>query len=490
LQLADVVVKVPGAADRHEVHARFHGANCCRKTFACPFCGPWRAGQMRTRLLAAICRAMRCASCKSTRVCTCFARDDSIPIFVTATAPHEYGDDLRASADLTVDAWGHATGGSGGRARQRWCHQVGDVEEIVDFGTGRVRHKCTWNAVRVFDCTIGAPRAGLPDSVNKDAHGWHPHVHAIIFVPRAKMPADEAKWAAHIKKIRDGFAARWDSKVRELLGWPDGLQCVHPEHGVTFERIKNPMKAGEYVLKMAMPLACEMTDQYRAKKRSGLIHRTPWQLLADIVSARKLEDTADGLTEEERIDLAADYKLWAEWEEGMVGRQMLVTTNGFWRWAGIADLEHDELAAIVAAHGPPEPPPPKFITMVMIPPWLWTAMQIAHFSTYVLEHAEAGGPAWKVFVKYCQRLWDPGDGDGDNKLCVVSIGYGMDRQFLPAACPNYRRYPPWYVGADGEPWRPHDFVGQVYKLMRAANAVRVEQDERVEIERRLIEAEL
>lgn len=147
------------------------------------------------------------------------------------TVPHEAHETCRALRRAVAKAWGKMIAGEPWkRAKAR-------------FGiTG---------TIRALEVTHGN-------------HGWHPHIHALVFT-RALSEVEEAD-------LRLWLGDRWATIIERMTG-----KAVNLAKGFGFHRAASISEAGDYVAKWG-------TDSEIAKASSKVSRkggRSPWQLLAD-----------------------------------------------------------------------------------------------------------------------------------------------------------------------------------------------------------------
>lgn len=143
-------------------------------------------------------------------------------------------------------------------------------------------------------------------------HGWHPHLHCAVYVTRAWSDTERVEFARWL-------AERWRRYIARPVGGKrvsaiDAGVCGRPslEHGVVVE----PLGKSEYLAKMG--LAYELTAPWTKDCRPG--HRTPWQILRDMV---KLAAGADETRPQDREAYTVARALWAEYARAMVGAKQL-----------------------------------------------------------------------------------------------------------------------------------------------------------------------
>jgi hypothetical protein len=129
-------------------------------------------------------------------------------------------------------------------------------------------------------------------------HGWHPHIHALLFTG---SPLTEVQ----IADLRAFLYKRWSAMVEKA-----GYGRPSPEHGLT---ICHGQNAGHYVAKMTRQgLAQELIGSQNKSAHPG--HRSPVEIFADYA----------------KYEMPADRVLILEYFAAMSGsRQMTWSNNGF-----------------------------------------------------------------------------------------------------------------------------------------------------------------
>lgn len=228
-------------------YARFSGLETCRRVWLCPVCAQriaWKRGreleeQIRVWLEAG-----------------------GTVLFQTLTFPHDYSDPLKESAQIAAKAFTAVLSG------RRW------QDERNRYGIE--------GTVRTLEVTLGPS-------------GWHPHLHALIFLRRPRGVRAR-------RAIQKNFFGRF-SKVIQRAGYraPDIRNCPI--------EIVHSAEVGQYVTKFS-GVVRELTAWHMKKGRSQ--SRTPMQLLQDLVANNSAEDR----------------RRWSEWETGTYRRRQLTYSRG------------------------------------------------------------------------------------------------------------------------------------------------------------------
>lgn len=344
----------------------WRGVNHCDSIWCCPVCAPRRGQAYRNKLLATIARTQD--------------TEDAVCVFVTATVPHHAGDRLNRTADAIRDAWRHVFAESG-RVRSSWRDDWGLL-----------------HTVRALDVTVGD-------------NGWHPHIHAVLWIDAAMFEEEELElddfWPesptdarpdqkpTYLESLTDHFFARWDLGARRALGVQGPQMCVSPK-AIKVETLRSPEAVGDYVTKIAESCAWEMTARHTKQARSAG-GRSPWELLADICYQREEFAAAEDVENYPLEELEHDLALWDEYERAMHGRHLFRATRGLWAWAGVAELDDRQCADLVACYlGEDRQAKPR--PLLDVPGWLYSALVRDGVEWWPLELAERQSERWAKFV--------------------------------------------------------------------------------------------
>lgn len=281
---------------------------------------------------------------------------------VTATIPHHAGHRLEVVLDAITRSWQYL---KAGEPWQRWAERI---------------HYA--GAIKGSEATHGAA-------------GWHPHVHALLFLesdPGPEVEADFLEWmrGRWARKVESFF---WDPRARDAHAVaaaplnrprPEGFVSLfgrpHPEHGI---RITKANKAGAYVAKMGLGKEVSVMDVKGARKGN----RTPWRILRDYLEHESVRDAA----------------IWREWSRSMKGRAHLVWSPGLRSRVAPSQLElsDDHLAAAL---------PKKSVFVLEFDRMMWWGLQNAA--------SRVGGEDYGRTA--CNMLEMGGPDDGPELLRAVS----------------------------------------------------------------------
>lgn len=217
-------------------------------------------------------------------------------------------------------------------------HRLADTWDAVGHGWASVRNGAGWKA----DCRefrIGGYVRVV--EVTRGRHGWHPHVHVLLFV--TGTATDEEAEA-----LRGRLFARWSKRLaRKDLGYKTLEFDRHGNPVAVDVRVAKPHDVAylaEYLAKFgyapkgtadgsttSWDLAREVSRGDLKKGRSG--SRTPWEIL---------ESAATGQDWQAR----KDRRLWAEWELASRGRRQYAWAEGFRESLDLSKIRNDaEVAA-------------------------------------------------------------------------------------------------------------------------------------------------
>ena len=251
------VVRRTSTRDNGETfqHAYYRGLLRCGSVWECPVC----AMQIRAERGDELKRAV--ANWGAANVA-----------MLSLTVRHGLGDDLRATRRGIAASFQRLIRGA---PWERFCSKYG-----LD------------HHVRALEVTHG------------HRHGWHPHIHALLFL---QTPLSAAELAEATAWLQD----RWRNCVRRELG----SDFVPNDHGVDLRE----SKCADYLAKFSFELVDPGTKRGRGE------NRTPLQIAASAAEGRNSDDEA----------------LWVAYCAGMRGAKMLTWSKGL-RAAVELDVEKDD----------------------------------------------------------------------------------------------------------------------------------------------------
>jgi hypothetical protein len=259
-------------------------------------------------------------------------------LFLTLTLRHSAADSLQDLITSVRHCWSKVTTGRAWMADQKDSGIVGYV--------------------RTVEVTFG--------DLDSGGAGWHPHVHALVFVDR---DLDDSS----VKRLEDSIFSRWErAALRTGAGQPTR------EHGVRLQHVRRGGPSlGEYLSKVTdefgveRPVGMEMTRGDLKSNVSGWgrgLH--PFQLL-DVVELGGEEDA-------QRANA-----LWHEYESATKGLRCLTWSRGL-----LDDLFPDGL--------PEEHEDENRELVVEIPFPVWRDAGRRGVDVEILEAVEWGGSATTV----------------------------------------------------------------------------------------------
>ena len=210
-----------------------------------------------------------------------------------------------------------------------------------------------WAAFRRRYGIVGVARAF---EVTHGQHGWHPHLHVLIFLERPV--SDEER-----KVLRDALAARWRRVVLK-----SGLGELHEpddQHGCCL----TPIRQSDYLSKLGLEIADVYTKRGRGKES-----RTPLQIAHDILvhNGRR-----------------ADVALWREYVVAIKGTYFLTFSKEIQKLRKLLGLRATEEELAAQEDGPPEVEP-VCVASIGGPRW-YTLCRVRGARERILTRAELTG---------------------------------------------------------------------------------------------------
>lgn len=260
----DVTVSVTAGGQAH-----LTGVKRCGSIWSCPVCAPTIREQRAGDIDAA---------------CSAWTASGGQVWFVSATIPHQRGDDLGELMSRLQSVWSWAWGGDAGRELREVCG--------ID------------HTIRAWDHTYGS-------------NGWHPHFHALLFVRESELSLPAGKFLPTLvaQRLRESWA------MHGLEGkWVPGVSVdIRPV--VTADAI------GTYCAKVEGRWGAGLELARADLKRGHGVN--PWQVM-------ELASTGE----------ARWVKAWASWEKATKGRNAIVWSRGLRDVVGLGEeLTDEELAA-------------------------------------------------------------------------------------------------------------------------------------------------
>lgn len=267
--------------------ASLTGLNRCGEIWTCPVCAAKISEERRRELSAAL---------------VAHVGNGGAAYLVTLTFPHERD------------------------------HALGELLPKFSNALQRLQNSRTWKGVMKDAGRLGSVKA-LELTVSQE-HGWHPHVHMLVF-------ADPAGFAEGEPINDDGdlespaiyeLKKTWTNLLLKV-GLGDGSKITDMmQHALN---VRGGNQAAEYIAKFGRDerwgQSSELTKAYAkqgaAGERGGLLHFTPFQLLT----------------------WAADGDGWSiarfkEYAEAIAGKRAITWSPGLKKALGVVDREDDEIA--------------------------------------------------------------------------------------------------------------------------------------------------
>jgi hypothetical protein len=320
--------------------ARFAGILRCGSVWCCPVCAQKIALQRGEELRAAMEKHLAAGGGA---------------LFITLTIRHAIYDGLKWLRSQILSGGKKKEGGSAGALR-------------------RLRQDKKFRAYMEELGAIGDVRAL---EVTHGAHGWHPHVHLVVFTHKP-APAELEMYLRTVNGSPLRLFDRWAHCVEKAgLQRPLRYSQKGEPVGVHMELVRSA-KIGEYVAKFG--IATELTSTLTKGAHDG--NRTTWQILNDLDAG---------------VDVDRDGRLWAEFSVGMKGARQLNWSPKLREYFGLGpELDdedvvylHDDEGEVVA-----EIDRPIFEFYARVPGW----------RACVLELAESdGGSAIMQFLEKCRK---------------------------------------------------------------------------------------
>lgn len=268
---------------------------------------------------------------------------------VTFTARHGHTDRL---ADL-MDAL------QGTRKTPDTPRRPGAYQRLITGGT--------WAGRKASDGRGHTDREGIRDRVGYvgmiratevtvgQINGWHPHIHAIVFVGGRTEGERGDKHVVDVTEPTESALKEWQDQWRSV--WTGALRKVNPDftpdrkHGVDFKRLETERDAnalGEYIAKTQDGKAPALELARADLKLASHGNITPFELLG------RIGDLIGGVPEDDAAgqgSLEWNLGRWHEYERATKGRRAIEWTRYLRQILGIdgGDTEEDDLDLLLAA---------------------------------------------------------------------------------------------------------------------------------------------
>lgn len=327
--------------------AHYSGVRLCGSVHLCPVCSPKIRQRRADDIDTAAQRWIEANGAGSV-------------MLLTLTMPHDYGEGLADLLRTVRASFGAMVSG------KAW--QMDKANFGVDF------------YIVAHDTTVGV-------------NGWHPHLHVLLFGGRELNDLE-------VMALGDRLHARWSRAVVKR-----GHRPPSREHGTQLERARTRRDVTRYIAQVVAgdddddrrtkPVALEMArGDLKTARMAG--HRTPWQVLDDLVSRRA---RSGDWTPADDADDDRDVALWREWEKATKGVQAIRWSRGLRKAVGLTTEKTDEEIVAEEVGG---------VNCFTFPEDLsWRAVSSTPGArAAVLRAAERGGPpAVKALVGAILRKW-------------------------------------------------------------------------------------
>jgi hypothetical protein len=203
---------------------------------------------------------------------------------VTLTMPHDFGMKLAELLPVIADGFRSVISG------RRWV----EIRKTLGIrGT-----------IRSVEVTFGE-------------HGWHPHLHVLVFIEGDPGAGGLADVAEHVR-------SRWTAYIER-----QGYRAPDEMHGVVIERCTSAAQAGAYIAKNqdGRAVGNELARADLKQGRGG--HRTPFEVLESFRWTGDVEDLA----------------LWHEYERASKGHQCITWSKGLRALLAAPERTDEEIAA-------------------------------------------------------------------------------------------------------------------------------------------------
>lgn len=197
-------------------------------------------------------------------------------------------------------------------------------------------------------------------------HGWHPHLHVLLFTERRLTAAERAQLIAVLE-------VAWGAAIAKLGGRPvvDGIGVKVVKAGAGVEGLARYLTKVQDGFEKArgMGIAREMTRGDVKKGRRG--SRTPFELLDQAVHGDR--------------DARA---LWHEYEQATAGKKCLTWSNGLKARYAVDEVD-DQAAATDAAAD-------EARTVIVLTDEQWSLIETSGWATQLLDRVEKLGGGFDV----------------------------------------------------------------------------------------------
>lgn len=316
--------------------AGYAGLTLCGSVWACPRCSAVIAWQRSAEIARAV---RRCQE------------DGGQTFFLTLTLRHRVSDELADLWGLLGKGWRAVVGCEAwsGRAPRERAHKSGARRLVPGVMGDRERFGIA-GVVRVVEATVSRPGSG--------GHGWHLHVHALLFAAGGLSTGLCADWSARLAAMmgrhaavdpewlgRVALSSRISARFTGAVGKAGGR--VPGVAAVDLRRIEDggAEYVGSYLAKSTYDVAVRLGAEVATGEQTKTVRETrnlsPFELLADAVTTERFgfptprhwEISMTGRGRFELVDTdtgevrelvpPALWALWLAWEQGSSGRRQI-----------------------------------------------------------------------------------------------------------------------------------------------------------------------
>lgn len=303
-----VQVRVTNTPDGSR-RAGLAGLQTCGSVWACPTCSAKILAHRQTEVESAVSHWLGPDSLAG-------LGGGSVAM-ATFTVRHRLGQSAADVWQAVSTGWtGVTTGAAWQDTKRRYGVEVARTPRSGKYA-GQTRWTTTLPWLRIAEVTHGE-------------HGWHVHLHVLLFLP-AGMSADG------LADLYAGMWSRWNAALVSA-GYDGGLQVNHAQFlgGADVAR-----KISEYVTKNTYAdagsgAALEATRGDLKSARFG--NRSAMQLLRDVAEASDIPAEADPA-------VARDRAIWHEYEQASRGRRQMTWSLGARDLLGLGAEVDDETIA-------------------------------------------------------------------------------------------------------------------------------------------------
>jgi hypothetical protein len=346
--------------------ARFRGLHTCGSIWACPVCARKISHKRREELRTAH---------------AAYARIKGACYLLTLTFPHEITDKLTTTMELFT------------KALQRWQNSRAYDSAFQKWGRA--------GSVKALEVTWGA-------------HGWHPHVHIVVFA----LPGMQADIES-IGHLRDAWIDALLNRYKKgpRKGQKRGPSLAEPHqlndlllHAFDFQAGKF---VTEYIAKMGKEPAPK-TRELDAIKRQWTIASEATSFLEKTAVRHKDYNgitqfglLADALENPDPAERSISRNLYRKFVEVFDGKRQLTWSPGLKKSLNLKEIHDEEIAA-----GQHQKPDEEFCARLFADDWRVILQHDKYDAPYLLRHTAAkyGEAGVRAFLAELRNRAPPGKG--------------------------------------------------------------------------------